>query len=228
VRRLALVCAVVVLAVTGCKGSGAASTDGESPSDRLAAAKKSFDNSVYTAFTLQTDHLPDGLQGLLSASGTGTHDPAFTGDVKVQTNVTDITAPLVALDGQVYAKLPFVGWQTLDPADYGAPDPANLMDTSTGISSLFTAIQNPKVGDSSRDGSKVLTTISGTLSGDTVQHVFPSAGSDSFDVTYTLTSDDDIDGATITGPFYAGQDDVTYTIDFTLDADAVDIQAPAT
>jgi lipoprotein LprG len=228
VRRLALTCAVLVLAVTGCKGSGAASTDDESPSDRLAAAKKSFDDSQYTAFTLQTDHLPDGLQGLLSASGTGTHAPAFTGDVKVQTDVTDITAPLVALDGQVYAKLPFVGWQTLDPADYGAPDPANLMDNSTGISSLFTAIQDPKVGDSSRDGSKVLTNISGTLPGATVQQVFPAAGTEPFDVTYTLTSGNDIHDATITGPFYDGQDDVTYTIDFTLDADPVDIQAPAT
>jgi lipoprotein LprG len=228
VRRLALLCAVVVLAVTGCKGSGSSGTSTESASDRLTAAKKSFDTSKYTAFTLQTDHLPDGLEGLLSASGTGTHDPAFTGDVKVQTDVTDITAPLVALGGRVYAKLPFVGWQTLDPSDYGAPDPAGLMDTSTGISSLFTAVQDPTVGDSSRDGSKVLTSISGTLPGDAVKRVFPSAGSGSFDVTYTLTSDDDIDDAKITGPFYDGHDDVTYTIDFTLDADPVDIQAPAT
>jgi lipoprotein LprG len=228
VRRLGLLCAVVILAVAGCKGGGSSAPNGETPIDRLTAAKTSFDASKYIAFTLKTDHLPDGLQGLLSAEGTGTHDPAFTGEVKVQTDVTDITAPLVAVDDKVYAKFPFVGWQTLDPADYGAPDPANLMDAKTGISSLFTAIQNPKVGASQRDGSAVLTSISGTLPGATVKRVFPSAGSDPFTVTYTLTSGDDIDNATITGPFYDGQDDVTYTIAFTLDADAVAIQAPAT
>ncbi len=218
---------MIVLAVAGCKGSGSGSSNGESPSARLAAAKQSFDTSKYIAFTLKTDALPDGLQGLLSAEGTGTHDPAFTGEVKVQTNVTDITAPLVAVNGTVYAKFPFVGWHTLNPSDYGAPDPAALMDSKVGISSLFTAIQNPKVGASQRDGSNVLTSISGTLPADTVKQVFPSAGSDPFDVTYTLTSGDDINNATIKGPFYAGHADVTYTIDFTLDANAVDIQAPA-
>jgi lipoprotein LprG len=227
VRRLALVCAAVLLALAGCKGGGSSTPSSESPVDRLAAAKQSFDAATYIAFTLSTEHLPDGLQGLLSADGTGTHDPAFTGDVKVQTDLTDITAPLVAVDGQVYAKFPFVGWNTLDPADYGAPDPAKLMDTKAGISSLFTAIQDPEAGDDQRDGAQVLTSITGTLAGDTVKTVFPSAGSDPFTVTYTLTSDDDIDKATITGPFYAGEDDVTYTIDFTLNADAVDIQAPA-
>jgi lipoprotein LprG len=228
VRRRGLVFAVLaLLALAGCKGSGHAESDSESPSERLAAAKESFDAATYIAFTLETDKLPDGLQGLLSADGTGTHDPAFTGDVKVQTDLTDITAPLVAVDGDVYAKFPFVGWQTLDPADYGAPDPANLMDTKVGISSLFTAVEDPKVGDSQRDGAEVLTSISGTLPGDAVHKVFPSSGTEAFTVTYTLTSDDDIDDATITGPFYDGEDDVTYTIDFTLNADAVDIQAPA-
>jgi lipoprotein LprG len=227
VRRLALVCAAVLLAVAGCKGGGSSTSSDESPADRLAAAKQSFDAATYIAFTLSTEHLPNGLQGLLSADGTGTHDPAFTGDVKVQTDLTDITAPLVAVDGHVYAKFPFVGWNTLDPADYGAPDPASLMDTKAGISSLFTSIQNPQAGDDERDGAQVLTRISGTLPGDSVRQVFPSAGSEPFDVTYTLTSDDEIDNATITGPFYDGQDDVTYTIDFTLNADAVDIRAPA-
>jgi lipoprotein LprG len=226
VRKLGFVCALLILAVAGCKGSSDGGTASESPSERLAAAKQSFDAAKYIAFTLKTDQLPDGLQGLLSADGTGTHDPAFTGDVKVQTKLTDITAPLIAVGGQVYAKFPFVGWNSLNPDDYGAPDPANLMDTKVGISSLFTAIKSAKVGASQRDGSKVLTSISGTLPGDTVKQVFPSAGTDPFTVTYTLTSDDDIDNATITGPFYDGYDNVTYTIDFNLDADAVDIQAP--
>ncbi len=46
-------------------------------------------------------------------------------------------------------------------------------------------------------------------------------------MTYTLTSGDEIDSVKMTGPFYDGSDDVTYTIAFDLTADKVDIQAPA-
>jgi len=225
VRRLVAAAAVLIVAVTACDGG---STSNEAPpEDRLAAAKERFDSAEYIGFTLATEQLPDGLEGLLSATGTGTHAPAFTGEVKVQTAATDLSAPLVAVDDRVYAEFPFVGWSTIDPADYGAPDPANLMDTDAGISSLFTATEDPEAGDESRDGDEVLTTIDGTLPGDAVQQVFPSAATDDFTVSYRLTSDDDVASADISGPFYNGSDDVTYTIQLDLEADQVDIQAPA-
>jgi lipoprotein LprG len=228
VRRLVSLVVVLLLGLSlaGCKGNDSGTSD-KSPQDRLATAKKSFDKADYIEFTLTASSLPDGLQGLLSAEGTGTHDPAFTGEVKVQTRVTDLTAPLVAVDSTVYAKFPFVGWNKIDPSDYGAPDPANLMDPDIGVSSLFPATQHPKAGDSQRDGDEVLTTIDGTLPASAVKRVFPSSGDADFTVSYTLTSDDSIDSAKITGPFYDGSDDVTYTISFDLDADKVDIQAPA-
>ena len=63
----------------------------------------------------------------------------------MQTSI-DISAKLIAVDGKVYAELPLVGWQDIDPADYGAPDPAALMDTDSGISSLFTATEDADGG----------------------------------------------------------------------------------
>ncbi len=214
----------LVLALTGCKGSDSNSDD-TSPEDRLAEAKKSFDDADYIGFSLTTDELPSDLEGLLSATGTGTHEPAFTGEVKVQA-AFDITAPVIAVDGKVYAKLPFSPYSEIDPAKYGAPNPADLMDSDNGISSLFPATESPEAGDSTRDGETVLTEIDGTLAGEAVQGVFPSAGTDDFDVTYTLTDDNSIDSVKVTGPFYDGYDDVTYTIDLDLDADSVDISAP--
>jgi lipoprotein LprG len=228
VRRLGYLVVVLLLglAVSACTGSASGSSS-KSPQARLAAAKKSFDSADYIGFTLSTSKLPDGLQGLLRATGTGTHDPAFTGSVTVQTKVTDITAPLVAVNSTVYAKLPFVGWDTINPSDYGAPDPANLMDPKLGVSSLFTATEHPKTGAAQRSGDQVLTTIDGTLPARAVKNVFPSSGSADFRVSYTMTADDTVTGATITGPFYDGSADVTYTISFDLQADKVDIQAPA-
>jgi lipoprotein LprG len=213
-RILATAAAVLLtLGLSGCKGGDDTSTD-ESPTDRLAAAKKSFDQAEYVGFTLSTDSLPDDLDGLLSATGTGTHDPAFTGEVKVQTAI-DITAPVIAVDGKVYAKLPFSSYTEIDPGQYGA-----------GISTLFPKTQDAKEGNSQRDGETVLTEITGTLPAETVKTVFPSAGDDDFEVTYTLTGANDLSSAKITGPFYDGYDDVTYTIDVDLDADPVEIKAP--
>ena len=100
-----VVAGLLAVGLAGCKGNDDTSSD-ETPTDRLTAAKTDLDEADYIGFTLSTESLPDDLDGLLSASGTGTHDPAFTGEVKVQTAI-DITAPVIAVDGKVYAKLPF-------------------------------------------------------------------------------------------------------------------------
>jgi lipoprotein LprG len=216
--------AAAALLLAGCSGDSGDSD--QSPDERLAEAKAGLDEAEFIEFQLGTDSLPDGLEGLITAEGTGTHDPAFTGEVKVQTDLGDITAPLVAVDGQVYAELPFTGWSELDPADYGAPDPAGLMDPEAGISSLFTATDDPTEGDSERDGERVLTRVEGTLPADAVKAVFPSSGDSDFDVTYLLDEENVVDSVTIDGPFYAGEDDVTYRIDLELDGDEVQIEAP--
>jgi lipoprotein LprG len=219
----AVACALVL---SGCKGAASSDND-KPPAERLSAAKQSLDSADYIGFTLATDSLPDGVdEGLLKADGIGTHDPAFTGDVDVQSSIS-LNAPVISVDGQVYAKLPIVGWRDIDPADYGAPDPAALMSIDTGLSSLFTKTVHPTLGDQVRDGSVVLDTIHGTIPGADVKALFPSAGDGDFDVTYSLTSDDEIDLADVTGPFYGDTGDVTYHLTFDLDADAVDIQPPS-
>jgi lipoprotein LprG len=210
------------LVLAGCGGSD--SSD-DPPEDRLAAAKTSLDDADFIGFTIETDDLPSDVDGLVKAEGTGTHEPAFTGKVDVDAAVS-ISADVVAVDGVVYADLPVIGWNEIDPADYGAPDPAALMDTDSGISSLFTATEDLTSGDDVREGSDVFSTIDGTIPGDAVNALFPSAGTDPFDVSYRLTDDDEIDAITVTGPFYEGSDDVTYQLDFDLDADEVDIQPP--
>lgn len=227
VRRLQATAAVLVVSLAACSGSEDSTDPDVSLDDRLTEAKGAFDEAQFIDFTLATDALPDGLAGLLSAQGTGTHDPAFTGRVDVETGAIPLNdTSLIAVDGVVYVDVPFVGWTDLDPSDYGAPDPADLMDNEKGISSLFTATEDLSEGDSERDGETVLTSIEGTLPGAAVEEVFPSSGADPFDVTYTLTEDNLIEGAEITGPFYEGSDDVTYTLDLDLDGESVDIQAP--
>jgi lipoprotein LprG len=222
VRRLTTLMVVVLFAVAACSGS----TSNRQPvADRLVAAKKSFDDAKFIGFTLSSDHLPGGVSALESAHGTGTHAPAFTGSVQVMKGLS-IDAGLVAVDGAVYAKLPFVGWSKINPADYGAPDPAALMNRRTGISSLLTDTVAAKTSGSERSGSTILTKVDGHLPGKYVHALFSSSALTSFKVTFTLTDGNALHGVSITGPFYGDHGDCTYSIIFDLTADPVTITAP--
>ena len=48
---------------------------------------------------------------------------------------------MIAVDGKTYAKnsLLLPSGPEIDPADYGAPDPAKLMDVDDGFSGLLAA-----------------------------------------------------------------------------------------
>lgn len=228
VRRLTRAVAVLAVlgtVVTGCT-SGGSSSSTLTASQRLSQAKHDFDRAKFIHITLNATTLPTDLPAALqSADGTGTHAPAFTGTVEVRTGLT-ITAPVVAVNDTVYAKFPFAGWTRLDPAKYGAPDPANLLDRQSGVSALLVETQQPKRTGSRRSGHEVLSTISGTLPGQAVHRLFPSSGGADFTVVYTLSSDNHLTGMTITGPFYAGHSDATYKLDLDTHATPVTIRAP--
>lgn len=222
-RSPLLVAAVVVaLAAAACSGG---SSNHEPVHTRLVTAKAGFDQAKYIGFTLTSQNLPSGVDALEGATGTGTHAPAFTGSVQIVKGLA-FTAKVVALDGKVYADLPFVSWSTINPSDYGAPDPAALMDSSTGLSSLLTDALHPALDGTTRNGGTVLTKVTGSLPGADVKALFPSAATTPFAVTFALTDSDMLESVTMTGPFYAGHSATTYTIDLNLSASPVTITAP--
>jgi lipoprotein LprG len=221
-RRLGMLAVAAVLALTACSGS---SSNGHSLEARLAAAKHSLDAARFIGFTLSSDNLPD-TTSLESAHGTGTHAPAFTGEVQIKRGFS-FTAPVVAVGGKVYAKLPFLSWSPINPADYGAPDPSQLMDRRTGISSLLTHATAVSDAGSERSGKVVLTKISGTLPGSSVHALFPSSAVSPFHATFTLTEADALHDVTITGPFYGSDHgSSTYSIQLDLSPDPVTITPP--
>jgi len=120
------------------------------------------------------------------------------------------------------------GWQDIDPGDYGAPDPARLMSDDAGFSSLLPATTDVQKGDSVRggsDNSEVLTEYTGTVSGDVVKNVIPTASGD-FDATYTISDDGELREADLTGVFYKDSDSMTYTVTFDDYGTDKDITAP--
>jgi len=217
-----------LLLLAACSDDAATSAP-EDLAPRLAAARDLLDGADSLRLRLVTPALPDGTEGLIEADGVGTHAPAFEGTVTVvSTGLGLVDAELVSVEGDVVARIGFVPeFNPIDPADYGAPDPALLVSADGGVSSWLTATEDLVAGSESRDGDEVLTSVSGTLPGDVVQPLIPSADETAaFDVDYRLTDDDVLRDAQISGPFYTGADDVTYDLSVTASDEPVDITLP--
>jgi lipoprotein LprG len=213
-RPLALLAAGALLVLTGCT-EDAAPAEGESPEDVLAQAKQVLDDTSGIRLSLDADELPPGVSAVSGAEGVGTHAPAFDGTLDVVLAGSEFEVPVIAVDGTVYAQVPLVpGWQDVDPAEYGAPDPAQLMSTDVGFSSLLPATEDVEQGESVRGGEnneEVLTEYTGTVPGEVVGNVIPSASGE-FDATYTITDGGELRTVVLTGVFYPDTSPMTYTI----------------
>lgn len=232
IRTLSIAAAALVagVALSACTGSDDESGEtGDSPEEVLAQAKETIDETPGVRISLTTSDLPSGVQGVAGADGIGTHDPAFDGTIKVFFGGTNVEVPVIAVDGRVYAQIPLVpGWSDIDPTEYGAPDPAGLMDTETGLSSLLTATEDVEEGESVRGGSgnrEVLTEYTGTVPGEAVQNIIPSASGD-FDAAYTITDQGELRTAALTGVFYPDTEPMTYTVAFDDYGIEKEIRAP--
>lgn len=224
--RAAVTGLLAVLALSGCTTD--AQEDETTPEEALAAAKTKLDETSGVRIDLSTEELPKGVDGILSAEGVGTHAPAFEGDLEVAVGGFPADVPVVAVDGKVYAKLPFTTkFVEVDPAAYAAPDPAGLMDPDEGLSSLLTSAEGVEEGEQVRDGEDVLSGYTATVPGEVVASIIPSASADSdFDATFTVDDEGRLREAVLTGPFYPETDAVTYTVGFASYGTTADITAP--
>jgi lipoprotein LprG len=175
--------------------------------------------------------LPDSAQTLASGDGVATHAPAFKGKLTVRAAGSPIDAEVVAVGSKVYAKLPFTPkFIELPPsqlAGLGAPDPSILLDPAKGLTAVLPGLKDAAVKGDTRDGSKVLTEITGKVTGKSLQGIFPKAPADGeFPSTFKIDKDTkQLVSATITGPFYDG---ATSSYDITLDkyGEQVEITKP--
>ncbi len=233
VRRLALpLVLALALAVAACTGDGSGdgpSSEESDPGDALVAAQQTLAETSGLSLVLETEELPDGVTGLLGAEGQANRSPAFDGLIRVPLAGNTFEVPLISVDGTVYAQIPLTpGWSQVDPAAYGAPDPATFLDAEGGFPALLPATEDVEVGDSVRGGEEnreVLTEYSGTVPGEAVAGVIPSAAG-TFEATYTITDEGELREATLTGAFYPDVEPVTYTIGFDDYGSDPEITAP--
>lgn len=209
----------LVLPLAGCGGDDGDGDGGggDSPEEALTAAKEKFDDAESVRLRLSTESTPTSGDAVLGADGTLTQQPAFEGEVKVVISGFTADVPIVSLDGEVLAKLPMTPKYTaIDPAEYGAPDPADFVDPDAGISTLLTQLEDVEEGEQTRQGDLILTTYTGTLPGERVKPIIPSADEKgTYETEIGLDEDGLIRTLEVTGDFFEADGDVTYEV--TLD-----------
>ena len=225
-RRVVLALLAVLVLGAGCGGGSSSDTD---PADALATAQQKLEDTSGVSLSLTTNDLPEGVQGLRSASGTVTAAPAYDGILGVVTDVGSFSVPVKAVGGTVYARIPLtLGWSSVDPGDYGAPDPSQLISADKGVPSLLAATTEPKDGREIRggpDNKDVLQTYTGTVPASAVSAIIPGA-TGPFSATFALASDGELRQVELTGLFYAGGPANTYTLMLTDYGTSKDITAP--
>lgn len=225
-RLLALVGVLLALFLVSACGGDDTETD-KTPAQALAEAKAKFDAAESIRFSLATRDEPGSGNGVLSATGTLARPPAFEGEAEVLFQGVRVTIPIVAVDGKVYAELPLTsGFNEINPAEYGAPDPADFIDPETGISMLLTELDGLKEEEQKRDGDRILSRYSGTLTGDRLEPIIPSAAEGEYDTVVGVDEDGRLRNIEATGPFFGQGTEVTYRISLTDYGKAVTITKP--
>ena len=231
-RRTAALGAVLALAfpfaLVACGGSNAPAAKDQSPQAVLAAAKQKFDDAKSVHLALTTADKPTKGDAVLGADGTLTQQPAFQGKVTVVLGGFNAEVPVISVGGKVYAKLPLTPkYVSIDPSEYSSPDPADFADPAKGISALLLKLQGAKKTGQKRNGNQVLTTYTGTLSGDLVQPIIPSASpAGSYRTTVGIDQDGRIATLSISGGFFEHNGDVTYDLVFDNYDKSVTVTAP--
>lgn len=231
-RRTAFAAAgavALMLALAGCgNDSEKDAGSSEDPSAALAAAKKNFDEASSVHFTMATKSKPTKGDAVLGAEGTLTHQPAFEGSVKALYLGITADIPLIAVDGKVFANIPFSGgFEEINPAEYSAPDPATFADPEVGISGLLTKLEDVENTGEKRQGRLVVTTYAGTLPGSLVAPIIPSADdAGTYRTVVGIDEDGRIATLQVTGDFFEGSGEVTYDLAFDEYDKSVTISAP--
>ena len=236
IRSLAVAALMASASLTGTLGLAACSGSSDpapsasattSPADRLANMKTAVDSANSVHLTLTSKDLPGGITGLRGADGVAKpKESAFKGTFKASIQGMDGDADVVALGGNVWAKLPFVpGMNQIDPASVGFPDPGKLFGTS-GLTTLLTKTTNPAVGTDVRAGSEVVHTITGTLPGkEVVGQLTIGDPNATYEVTWGYVDSGQLRTVDLVGPFYNGVKS-TYTLTLDKYNEPVEITQP--
>jgi lipoprotein LprG len=227
-----MITAVALSVLTGCSGNDSAAAGSTAdPATLLAQARTSLDGTDTLHFTLTSTDVPGTGTRLVSGEGVVARPKAFRGKLSVLLDGNKVSIDLVSADEKVYAKLPFSsGFQVIDPSTFGLSDPANLIDSSTGISRMFGELTGVTDKGEKRIGDDVVTELDGSLPGSVVDDLFTSAdpAKPVKAELYITKSTKQLRRAVLTGPFFDKARNSTFNLLLDKYGEPVTITAPTT
>ncbi|GAB3192509.1 hypothetical protein GCM10027261_05380 [Geodermatophilus arenarius] len=227
-RRAAATVAGLVVAVSALAGCGGSEPE-ESAGDLLARAKTTLDETESLHFVLTSEGAPTTGTALVGGEGDVLRPASFEGTLQVLAVGSALDLAVVSVDGTVYAQLPFTsGYSVVDPAQFGFGDPGALLDPDTGISQLLAQSDAAELGEERRVDGEVVREVTAEIPGDLVEQVLTSEDpSQPVEARFSVaTESGQLRRAELTGPFYAADQDATFTIEFSDPGDDVEITAP--
>ena len=211
--------------MTGCGGDSSS----ESAPDLLAHAKRTLDAADSAHFVLDSEGAPDTGTVLTGGEGDIARPSSFEGTLKVNALGSALDLKVVSVDGTVYAQLPFTtSYSVVDPAQFGFGDPGALLDPDTGISQLLAKAESAKLGEEKRVGGDVVREVTAQIPGDLVEQILTSQDpSTPVQARFSIaTKTGELRRAELTGPFYAADQDATFTLQLSDFGADVQITAP--
>ena len=211
--------------LAGCSGGSSA----ESAPELLAHAKHTLDAADSAHFVLDSEGAPDTGTVLTGGEGDIARPSSFEGTLKVNALGSALDLKVVSVDGTVYAQLPFTtSYSVVDPAQFGFGDPGALLDPDTGISQLLAKAEDAKLGEEKRVGGEVVQEVTAQIPGDLVEQILTSQDpSTPVDARFSIEpKTGELRRAELTGPFYAADQDATFTLQLSDFGADVQITAP--
>jgi LppX_LprAFG lipoprotein len=213
--------------VSACGGSSAPNVN---PAVLLQRAKAKIDASSSVHFTLSSSNVTGGGTNLTGGSGDLARPDDLQGSFNVDINGLNVTVKAVSKGGVFEALLPFATkYVRTNPSNFGLTDPAQLLNSSNGLSSLLSLAQNPREGKRERISGELIETVTYTVPGTAIP-VLPDANP-SEPVTLVLginPSNSVLRQVTLTGPFTSSTSNATYVVTLTNYDEHVTITLPPT
>lgn len=221
----AAVGAVMVLAPLGCSSS---STPKGNPETLLRQAKATLDAATSVHFKLTSSNVGSGGTNLTGGDGDLVRPDSMQGTFTVTISGFSADVKVVTKGGVFMAQLPFSsGYKVTNPSTFGLTNPADLMNTTTGLSSLLTEAQNPTYTGQVRIGGELLDTVTFKVPGSSIP-VLPDADpSTPVDGVAAINpSNHQLRQISLVGPFTSASSNSTFVVTLTNYDEPVTITLP--
>lgn len=206
-------CSLVAVLSSGCGSSG----PHVSAPVLLQKAKATADASSAVHFVLTSKNVSLKSTDIVGGEGDMARPDSLRGSFRVALHGFTADVSVVSVGGVFEARLPFSsGYQKTNPSNFGLTDPAQLLNPTTGLTSLLTRAENPKLGPQRRVGGELLDTVTYTVPGSSIP-VLPDANP-SKPVTLTVginPSNFQLRTVTLVGPLTSATSDSTYVLTLT-------------